>query len=158
MAPWIWALLTQQHLRAVNRRVVGYAIDQGATSIYLMDPTFNYPRNRCRKICGILEELNTNLDIEFATEVRAEIIDEALADAFVRAGIKSVEIGLQSSSRETLKLMQRGLGTNHFIKGCRLLHERGIRAEIGMIVGCQVIMKSRFVARLDLFWIGTLEN
>jgi len=117
------------------RADVAYAVDQGATSIYLMDPTFNYPRKRCRKICGILEDLNTNLDIEFATEVRAEIIDGALADAFVRAGIKSVEIGLQSSSRETLKLMQRGLGTNHFIKGCRLLYERGIRAEIGMIVG-----------------------
>lgn len=117
------------------RADVTYAIEEGATSIYLMDPTFNYPRNRCRKICGILEELNTNLEIEFATEVRAEIIDEDLADAFLRAGIKSVEIGLQSSSRETLKLMQRGLGTNHFIKGCRLLYERGIRAEIGMIVG-----------------------
>lgn len=116
------------------RADISYAIEQGATSIYLMDPTFNYPRKRCRQICKILEELNDG-SIEFSTEVRAEIIDENLADAFVRAGIKSVEIGLQSSSRETLRLMQRGLGTNHFIKGCRLLYERGIRAEIGMIVG-----------------------
>ena len=62
-------------------------------------------------------------------------MDEDLADAFVKAGIRSVEIGLQSSSKETLKLMQRGLGTSHFIEGCKLLYERGIQAEIGTIVG-----------------------
>ena len=114
---------------------VAYAIEQGATSVYLMDPTFNYPRERCRGICRLLARLNPDRAVEFSTEARAEIMDEDLADAFVRAGIRSVEIGLQSSSKETLKLMQRGLGTSQFITGCRLLYERGIRAEIGTIVG-----------------------
>jgi radical SAM superfamily enzyme YgiQ (UPF0313 family) len=79
--------------------------------------------------------LNANSAVEFSTEVRAEIIDEEMADAFVKAGIRNVEIGLQSNSKETLKLMRRGLGTSHFIHGCKLLFERGIRAQIGMIVG-----------------------
>lgn len=114
---------------------VANAIESGATSIYLMDPTFNYPRERCREICRLLARLNVDRSVEFSTEARAEIMDEDLADAFVEAGIRSVEIGLQSSSRETLKLMQRGLGTSHFINGCKLLYERGIQAEIGMIVG-----------------------
>jgi radical SAM superfamily enzyme YgiQ (UPF0313 family) len=114
---------------------VGYAIEQGATSIYLMDPTFNYPRERCRELCRVLAKLNPDRAVEFSTEARAEIMDEDLADAFVKAGIRSVEIGLQSSSKETLKLMQRGLGTSQFITGCKLLYERGIRAEIGTIVG-----------------------
>lgn len=114
---------------------VSYAMEHGATSIYLMDPTFNYPRKRCKQICRLLADLNSEKSVEFSTEVRAEIIDEEMADLFFKAGIKSVEIGLQSSSRETLKLMQRGLGTAHFIHGCKLLYERGIQAEIGMIVG-----------------------
>lgn len=114
---------------------VAYAIEQGATSIYMMDPTFNYPRERCREICRLLADLNPNRAVEFSTEARAELMDEDLADAFVKAGIRSVEIGLQSSSKETLKLMQRGLGTGHFIKGCKLLYERGINVEIGTIIG-----------------------
>src|ERR1043165_3975924 len=93
-------------------RDVAPAIEHGATSIYLMDPTFNYPRERCREICRLLADLNPDRTVEFLTEARAEIMDEALADAFVKAGIRDIEIGLQSSSKETLKLMQRGLGTS----------------------------------------------
>ena len=114
---------------------VTHAMENGATSIYLMDPTFNYPRQRCKEICRLLASLNPDRTVEFFTEVRAEIIDEEMADLFVKAGIRSVEIGLQSVSQETLKLMRRGLGTKHFIHGCKLLYERGIQAEIGMIVG-----------------------
>jgi radical SAM superfamily enzyme YgiQ (UPF0313 family) len=114
---------------------VRYAIENGATDIYLMDPTFNYPRERCRKVCKILARLNPDRRVDFHTEARAEVMDEALADDFVRAGIIGVEIGLQSTSKETLKLMKRGLGTSHFLKGCKLLFERGITTEIGMIAG-----------------------
>jgi radical SAM superfamily enzyme YgiQ (UPF0313 family) len=114
---------------------VRYAMTHGASTIYMMDPTFNYPRERCRRICRMLAEVNVHHKFDVHAEVRAEIMDEALADDFVRAGVKSVEIGLQSSNKETLKLMQRGLGEAHFLKGCLLLYERGINAEIGTIVG-----------------------
>jgi radical SAM superfamily enzyme YgiQ (UPF0313 family) len=114
---------------------VAAAIANGATTIYLMDPTFNYPRERCRKVCKILAKLNVDRKVEFHTEARAEVMDPALADDFVRAGVKFVEIGLQSTSKETLKLMKRGLGTSHFLRGCKLLSDRGITIEIGMIAG-----------------------
>jgi radical SAM superfamily enzyme YgiQ (UPF0313 family) len=114
---------------------VTHAMEHSATSIYLMDPTFNYPRQRCKEICRLLASLNPDRTVEFSTEVRAEIVDEEMADLFVKAGIRSVEIGLQSVSQEALKLMRRGLGTKHFIHGCKLLYERGIQAEIGMIIG-----------------------
>jgi radical SAM superfamily enzyme YgiQ (UPF0313 family) len=114
---------------------VRYAVAHGASTIYMMDPTFNYPRERCRKICRILADVNVEQRFDVHAEVRAEIMDEALADDFVRAGVKSVEIGLQSNNKETLRLMQRGLGEAHFLKGCRLLYDRGINAEIGTIVG-----------------------
>jgi radical SAM superfamily enzyme YgiQ (UPF0313 family) len=114
---------------------VRYAIEHGATCVYMMDPTFDYPRERCMTVCRLLAELNTAKTVVFHAEARAEIVDEGLADAFLKAGVKSLEIGLQSSNKETLKLMQRGLGASHFVKGCKLLFERGIEAEIGTIVG-----------------------
>jgi hypothetical protein len=114
---------------------VKFALDNGATCIYLMDPTFNYPRARCITVCQLLADLNRPKKVDIHAEIRAEIVDQALADAFLSAGMKSAEIGLQSSNEETLKLMQRGLGVSHFERGCQLLFERGIEAEIGMIVG-----------------------
>lgn len=116
-------------------RDVRFAIARGATFLYLLDPTFNYPPNRCREICRLLQNLNPDRKLHIHAEIRAEIVDEQMADDFFAAGVRTVEIGLQSTSRETLKLMKRGLGTHTFVRGCELLLQRGISAEIGMIVG-----------------------
>jgi len=52
--------------------------------------------------------------------------------------------------------MQRGLGTSHFIKGCKLLYERGIQAEIGMIVGLPGDKKDSIRRTADFVFDGSL--
>jgi Radical SAM superfamily len=116
-------------------REIAHAINMGAADVYLMDPTFNHPRQRCLDICKMLADLNADRSIRVSVEARAELVDEAMADGFAKAGVRFVEVGLQSSNREALKLMKRGLGTTRFMEGCALLRERGIHVDIGIIVG-----------------------
>jgi radical SAM superfamily enzyme YgiQ (UPF0313 family) len=115
---------------------VKHVLSEGATSIYFLDPTFNSKRERCRRLCRRLARLNDGLHADFHVEARAELMDERLADDFVKAGIKSVEVGLQSTNEESLALMKRGrIEQKNFLDGCRLLFERGIEVEVGVIAG-----------------------
>ncbi len=110
-------------------------INSEAASIYIIDPTFNLPSKRCLEICGLLKELNHQHGKKIFVEVKAEFINERMADAFVEAGITAVEIGLQSINTEALALMGRGFDPAAFTRGMLLLRERGIWANVGVIAG-----------------------
>lgn len=110
-------------------------INSEAASIYIIDPTFNFPRERCLKICRMLKELNVRGQKKIFVEVKAEYIDEYMADAFMEAGIAAVEVGLQSTNPTALVLMGRSFDSAKFSKGMRLLREREIWANIGVIAG-----------------------
>jgi coproporphyrinogen III oxidase-like Fe-S oxidoreductase len=73
--------------------------------------------------------------LKLHVEARAEVIDHGQADDFVAAGIHSVEVGLQSTDPDSLRTMHRSLGRDRFVAGCEYLRDRGIRAEIGVILG-----------------------
>ncbi len=110
-------------------------IDSEAASIYIIDPTFNFPRERCLEICRMLKELNGQGQKKIFVEVKAETIDETMADAFAEAGIAAVEVGLQSTNPTALVLMGRSFDSARFTKGMRLLREREIWANVGVIAG-----------------------
>jgi radical SAM superfamily enzyme YgiQ (UPF0313 family) len=110
-------------------------VDSEAASIYLIDPTFNFPRERCLEICRMLKEINAQEQKKIFVEVKAEYLDEVMADAFLEAGIAAVEVGLQSTNPAALGLMGRSFDSVRFTKGMRLLRERQIWANVGVIAG-----------------------
>ncbi len=110
-------------------------IHSEAASIYIIDPTFNFPRERCLEICRMLKELNVQGQKKIFVEVKAETLDETMADAFLEAGIAAVEVGLQSTNPTALVLMGRSFDSARFTKGMRLLREREIWANVGVIAG-----------------------
>jgi radical SAM superfamily enzyme YgiQ (UPF0313 family) len=110
-------------------------IDSEAASIYIIDPTFNLPRERCLAICRMLKELNVQGPKKIFVELKAEYLDESMADAFLEAGIAAVEVGLQSTNPAALGLMGRSFDSVRFTKGMRLLRERQIWANVGVIAG-----------------------
>jgi radical SAM superfamily enzyme YgiQ (UPF0313 family) len=127
------------HLRYFSRDRVwadlALLVNSEAASIYIIDPTFNFPIERCLEICRMLKELNVQRRKKIFVEVKAEYIDECMADAFVEAGIAAVEVGLQSTNPTALELMGRSFDPVKFTKGMRLLREREIWANIGVIAG-----------------------
>ncbi|KPA09026.1 Fe-S oxidoreductase [Candidatus Magnetomorum sp. HK-1] len=114
---------------------VNYAIKSGINRVYLMDPTFNMPRNRCLQLCDRISEINNRQSLVFSTEAYAEYIDEYIADAFVRANIRFIEIGLQSTNPITLKYINRQFNKEKFLNGCHNLRDRNIFSSIGIIIG-----------------------
>ncbi len=117
------------------RADLSWLLAHGATDLYFLDPTFNLPRERCQAILDMLAELNADRRAGIYAEARAEAVDEDLADRMAAAGVRSVEVGLQAVQASALKLMHRGLGRKGFVRGCERLRDRGIRVDIGIILG-----------------------
>jgi len=113
---------------------LSFLLRQKLRSIYLMDPVFNVNVDRAKEICKFIIKKNKN-SVMFHTEIRAELVDEEMAELFDKANIKYLEIGLQSSKDETLRLINRKLNIKNFVNGINLLKKYDLLTEIQLIVG-----------------------
>ena len=113
---------------------IQWALDHHVKELYLLDPSLNaHPglKDLLRKI----SKINKDRYLEIISEIRAEAIDEELADLFAAAGFSWFEIGLQSTNPRALKIMNRPTCIKRFARGAKLLKQRGIVAAIDLIVG-----------------------
>lgn len=91
------------------------------------------------KLKEIYEECLSFPDVcGFAAATRADCISEEIADYFAdiaRRTYLTVELGLQTAHDETARLINRGHTYDDFLKGYRLLSERGINICVHLING-----------------------
>jgi radical SAM superfamily enzyme YgiQ (UPF0313 family) len=113
---------------------VQWALDQRVKELYLLDPSLNaHPglEDLLRKI----SKINKNRHLKIISEIRAEAIDEKLADLLAAAGFSWFEIGLQSTNPRALKIMNRPTHIKRFARGAKRLKQSGILPVIDLIVG-----------------------
>jgi len=99
-----------------------------------MDPVFNLDLKRAKEICKFIIQNNKN-NIPFHTEIRAELVDKELAELFYKANFKFLEIGLQSTDKDVLELVNRKLNFEQFVYGIKLLKDYSLSIEIQLIFG-----------------------
>ena len=100
-----------------------YLVAHEAGEVYVLDPTFNMDKKRTIAILAMLEKKQA--PIHFVFEVRAELLDNALADAFAKIDC-SLQIGLQSTDKKVLEAANRVFKADQFAKKIQLLNQRGI--------------------------------
>ena len=111
-----------------------YAIRQNYREIFLLDPSFNI-RPDLEILLRRMAEINPDRQTKIATELRADMIDERLAQLLADAGIYEVELGLQSIHADTMRQVGRVQNLNKFLHGARAMLERGIECKVDLIVG-----------------------
>lgn len=116
--------------------------------IYLMDPDFTSNKNRAKKICSFISENNSNLK-PFHTEIRAEEVDEEMASFLKKANILDVEVGLQSTNEEALKISGRPTNLDLVRRGIENLNKVGIKSELQLILGLPLETKESFLKSID---------
>ncbi len=119
--------------------VLRHAVEKGVREVFLLDPTLNQRRDTL-ELLRVLDRGNPNAPgggktFRYGGELVAELIDEETADLLARAGFHTVEVGLQSTNPETLRLVERFHHAKKFLAGVRLLKERGIRVRVDLIAG-----------------------
>lgn len=78
-------------------------LQAGATHIRFVDATFNLDRKRAKEILRHLQGCSADVCVE----VSAEFFDEEMVHLLPAAGIRHVDIGLQSTQRDALKAINR---------------------------------------------------
>lgn len=113
---------------------VQWAVDYGIEELYLLDPSLN-ARPDLKSVLSKIAEINVKKRVAITSEIRAEWIDDELADLFLKAGFSGFEIGLQTTNKRALSVMKRPTDLKKFLKGSLLLKERDILPRIDLIAG-----------------------
>ncbi len=131
-----------------------YSDDSGVNEIYLMDPTFNSTPH-FRQIVELLSRLRIGKDIKIHTELRPDFLTDDDVSRLARAGLRSAEIGLQSTNTEALKLAGRHMNLQRTARGAQLLKSAGIEVTTGIILGLPGDTPEAFQRTLE--WLKSNE-
>jgi radical SAM superfamily enzyme YgiQ (UPF0313 family) len=113
---------------------IQWALDQRVKELYLLDPSLN-AHPGLEDLLKKISRINKDRHLEIISEIRAEAIDEKLADLLTAAGFSWFEIGMQSTNPRALKIMNRPTDIKRFAQGATLLKQSGIVPAIDLIVG-----------------------
>ncbi len=123
-----------------------YLLAHQVEEVFILDPTFNMDKIRTTQMLSLLVEKAQ--DIHFIFELRAELLDEELADLFAQLNC-SLQIGLQSSNPVVLKAINRRFNPRVFQEKIELLNKRGIVFGLDLIIGLPHDSVSLFSRSLD---------
>ncbi|MDC7242676.1 MAG: radical SAM protein, partial [Sphaerochaetaceae bacterium] len=123
-----------------------YIIEKGVSDVFVLDPTFNIDKTRTLKILHLIRDKAPF--IHFTFEIRAELIDEDIADAFGEI-FCSLQIGLQSIHSSVLKTVNRTFNRELFKEKITLLEKRNLVYGLDLIIGLPNDSVSLFKESLD---------
>jgi len=111
-----------------------WALERGVDDVTILDPCFAR-RPRLRQLLEMMAEMNRGGQFRVQCELNAEDLDGGLVRLLARAGVNSVEVGLQTTNPKALDLINRRFSPEEFLPGVRRLRDVGIRAVVDIIVG-----------------------
>ncbi|MBI5401601.1 radical SAM protein [Candidatus Wolfebacteria bacterium] len=97
-----------------------YGIDE----IQIEDDSFNIDMNRAKKIMDLIAESGMQIKISFPNGIRADFLDEELADKMKKAGVYSVCFGVESGDREIQKFINKRLDLEKVKKAIEITTKR----------------------------------
>jgi hypothetical protein len=137
----------RQFPETVLERVFALARERGVPEIYLMDPSFTASGGLEERLRRIAELNSTRIPLH--TELRLEAVTPEIARLLARAGFRSVEVGLQSTNPEALRLIRRGFQREAFLRGAGSLRGQDIVVRTGIILGLPADSLESFAATLE---------
>ncbi len=120
--------------------------ESGTGELFILDPTFNYHRRQAVALLDLFIE--TAPDIHYSMEIRAEYIDDELADRFAKLNC-TLQIGLQSIHPEVLRRINRTYDAEQFRDNVYRLHSRGVVYGFDLIYGLPGDSLEGFLESLD---------
>lgn len=131
--------LVNSRFRARNPENVVAEIDYlvrkyGVRGVSFRDPNFTFDLERAAEFARLL--LKRKLDVRWSMEARTDRLTPALLELLHRAGLRSVEVGVESSSGGTLRgNARKAVATEHQERIIRQCHRLGVRVIANYTLG-----------------------
>ncbi len=119
-------------LESVERELK-YLFSMKPRGIYLMDPTFNFNTDRAKKILRMFIKYGKGTRLH--VELKAELLDAEMVRLLRDSKAYFIEIGIQSTNKDTLRLINRHFDREKFKKNIGLLNKAGLSYETQLIDG-----------------------
>lgn len=137
---------------------IEYALDHSSINqVYLMDPSLN-SRINLKEFLQKISILNMDHKLEFYSEIRAEFITNEWASLFKNAGFNEFEVGLQSTNKLALDIMDRPTDLQKFLSGCASLQMFDIIPKVDLIVGLPGDSPMMFKKSVDFIYNNNLDQ
>jgi radical SAM superfamily enzyme YgiQ (UPF0313 family) len=101
--------------------------------LFLMDPTFNFNKKRARSILSYIIEYNVNTTLN--AEMMPDIMDNEIISLSRKAGLKIIEIGIQSLNPRAIKIMRRYRNEKKLFENIVLAVNEGLQIMPQIIFG-----------------------
>jgi p-methyltransferase len=102
-------------------------------NLVFIDDTFNVPLERFKEMCRLM--ISKGYQFNWFSYFRCSNSDEEAIDLMARSGCKGVFLGIESGSPAILKNMNKAATIEKYVKGIRMLRDRGILTFGSFIVG-----------------------
>ncbi|MCQ2576556.1 MAG: DUF4080 domain-containing protein [Treponema sp.] len=122
--------------------------------VFVLDPTYNASKKRAIDLINLIAKYTP--DTFYYFEARGEFIDRELAHAFTKITC-ALQLGLQSSNEEILKLVNRPFDKKKFVKNIGYLNEEGVTFGLDLIYGLPGETLKGFMEGID-FAMGLYPN
>lgn len=123
-------LFTRERILSEVRR----ARDHGIEEIVFLDPCFTRRPRLGALLDGLAAEHNAG-GLGLHAECNAEDIDAVTAKKCSRAHFTQLEVGLQSTKAETLRLIRRRFRPKRFLDGVKLAQKENVKVMVDLIAG-----------------------
>lgn len=94
--------------------------------IQIEDDSFNVNMNRAKKIMELIEQSGMKIKISFPNGIRADFLDEELAEKMKKAGVYSICFGIESGDLEIQKFINKNLNLDKVKKAIEMTTKKGI--------------------------------
>lgn len=98
----------------------------GINELHICDDCFNFDVDRAKRICDMMIERNFGLLVGFVNGLRADGLDEELADKIKAIGTYQLCYGIESAVPRVLKSIKKSLDLDSVRRALRLTVERDI--------------------------------
>ena len=107
----------------------------GVTGFEIIDDAFNVDIDRCKEICRLLIEERLNLEWSCPNGLRADRVDEELAELMFHSGCRSVMVGIETADPQLLSTVNKGETIEDIAKGIKVFQDEGITVGGYFIIG-----------------------
>jgi radical SAM superfamily enzyme YgiQ (UPF0313 family) len=114
-------------------------IKYGATSIHILDDTFNIRKDRVSAISKAIVE--NKIDVDWSARGTVEIREKVISDLAV-AGCKRLHVGIESLDDDILAYFKKSCRYEHIKKFCELCRKYGIDVLGYFILGARESLKN----------------
>ena len=108
----------------------------GVKALQFRDPIFSFDQSRVEKIAN--EIISRNIDIKWLCETRLDLVDKDLLNAMYNAGLRAINVGIESFNEDVLKKSKRKpVSSRHQEEMINFCRQKGIKVLAFYILGLE---------------------